>query len=55
MIYPATAKHIEKYTKQDMRLISESADDYRNITLPFLQTSQFSTKVIIRLIFQQSV
>ncbi|KAI6208398.1 M7GpppX diphosphatase [Aphelenchoides besseyi] len=41
-IYPATDKHIEKYRFKPMHLLFETPDDYKNITLPFIQDGQFS-------------
>ena len=47
MIYPATQKHIDKYRKQDVEVVEETADDYKNITLPFLKgENKFSVQVI---------
>lgn len=47
MIYPATAKHIEKYKKQDVSVVEETYDDYKNITLPFLEgENKFSVQVL---------
>ena len=44
-IHPATEKHIMKYTAQDIFLVDETAEDYQNITLPYLEKQQFSTNV----------
>jgi len=41
-IYPASEKHIEKYRFKPLHLIYESAEDYKNLTLPFIQESQFN-------------
>lgn len=40
IIHPASVKHIEKYSTQDVRLVKESADDYLQITLPFITSNQ---------------
>ena len=45
LVCPATAKHLEKYTQQEMFLVTETEQDYRDITLPFLLKSQFSLQV----------
>lgn len=45
LIYPCTDMHIEKYRKQNRCLIQESADDYYNITLPYIQSNQLSVEV----------
>jgi len=36
VIYPATKKHIKKYTRQSMYVIQETSEDYQKITKPFL-------------------
>uniref|UniRef100_A0A915IMH7 m7GpppX diphosphatase n=1 Tax=Romanomermis culicivorax TaxID=13658 RepID=A0A915IMH7_ROMCU len=44
-IYPATQAHIDKYREQTQILISETYDDYRNITLLHITSSpRFSTE-----------
>ena len=45
LIYPATEKHIAKYSQQEVFLMRETAEDYRAITLPYIESSQFSTQV----------
>ncbi|XP_037034086.1 m7GpppX diphosphatase isoform X2 [Bradysia coprophila] len=42
IIYPATDKHIEKYSSQEIRLLLETAELYRTVTLPYLISHQFS-------------
>uniref|UniRef100_H2ZLJ5 m7GpppX diphosphatase n=1 Tax=Ciona savignyi TaxID=51511 RepID=H2ZLJ5_CIOSA len=37
IICPATEKHIRKYTKQKSFIVQETASDYQNITLPYLE------------------
>lgn len=44
-IYPATQKHIDKYRLRPVHHIQENAQDYQKITLPFIQSSQFSLEV----------
>ena len=45
LIYPATETHIAKYSQQEVFLVRETAEDYRAITLPYIESSQFSTQV----------
>lgn len=45
VVYPATEKHLQKYLRQDLRLIRETGDDYRNITLPHLESQSLSIQV----------
>ncbi|KAM4757435.1 m7GpppX diphosphatase isoform 2-T2 [Cyanocitta cristata] len=42
VVYPATEKHIQKYLRQEVHLIRETWEDYKNITLPFIQSQSFS-------------
>ena len=45
LIYPATQKHISKYRSQEMFILQETAEDYENITTPFIDEEQFSIQV----------
>jgi len=42
IIHPATQKHIDKYTTSPSHIIIETPEMYHGITLPFLETEQFS-------------
>ncbi|ALC46760.1 CG2091 [Drosophila busckii] len=42
VIYPATDKHVEKYSVCQKYLINETPDLYETITLPYISSSQFS-------------
>ncbi|KAH8312380.1 hypothetical protein KR044_010463 [Drosophila immigrans] len=42
VIYPATDKHIEKYSICQKYLINETPDLYEEVTLPYISSSQFS-------------
>ncbi|EDW66976.1 m7GpppX diphosphatase [Drosophila virilis] len=42
VIYPATDKHIEKYSICQKYIINETPDLYKSVTLPYISTSQFS-------------
>lgn len=42
IIYPATEKHISKYSAHARFLLEETADDYRSVTLPHLEQEQLS-------------
>ncbi|XP_030077395.1 m7GpppX diphosphatase [Microcaecilia unicolor] len=50
IVYPATEKHIQKYQSQDVYLVQETGEDYRNITLPFLQTQSFSIQWVYNIL-----
>lgn len=41
-IYPATEKHITKYTEQDLFIVKETPALYEKITIPYLGSEQFS-------------
>lgn len=45
IIYPATEKHISKYSTHARFLLEETADDYRSVTLPHLEQEQLSLEV----------
>ena len=40
-----------KYTSQKLFLMNETADNYRNITLPFLEKQQFRIDVSFKYFF----
>lgn len=42
IIYPATEKHIAKYSAHARYLVEETASDYQSVTLPHLQQEQLS-------------
>lgn len=45
LIYPATEKHIDKYSRHALYIIHETPEDYRNITLPYIEDNAFSAQV----------
>lgn len=42
IIYPASEKHIVKFSAQPKHLLEETAQDYRTVTLPHLEQEQLS-------------
>ncbi|XP_017082261.1 m7GpppX diphosphatase [Drosophila eugracilis] len=50
VIYPATEKHIEKYSVCQKYLIRETPDLYEKITLPYLTSSQFSLEWVYNIL-----
>lgn len=50
MIYPATEKHIEKYSICQKYLIAETPDLYETVTLPYITSSQFSLDWVYNII-----
>ncbi|XP_043936747.1 m7GpppX diphosphatase [Protopterus annectens] len=50
VVYPATEKHIRKYLWQELYLIHESGDDYRNITLPYIESQSFSIQWVYNIL-----
>ncbi|XP_052836315.1 m7GpppX diphosphatase [Drosophila gunungcola] len=50
VIYPATDKHIEKYSVCQKYLIRETPDLYQKITLPYLTSSQFSLEWVYNIL-----
>ncbi|XP_036601560.1 m7GpppX diphosphatase isoform X1 [Trichosurus vulpecula] len=45
VVYPATEKHLKKYLRQDLYLVRETGDDYKNITLPYLDSQSLSIQL----------
>ena len=45
VIYPATAKHLVKFTAQDLFFVHETPNDYESVTLPFIKEQSFSLQV----------
>jgi len=50
LIYPATEKHISKYLSQEIFVVEETGDDYRSITLPYLEADRFSVQWIYNIL-----
>ncbi|KAM9298882.1 m7GpppX diphosphatase [Gastrophryne carolinensis] len=50
IIRPATEKHIKKYLRQEVYLIQESGEDYRTITLPFIEAQSFSIQWVYNIL-----
>ncbi|GCB64135.1 m7GpppX diphosphatase [Scyliorhinus torazame] len=50
VVYPATEKHLKKYLKQEMYLINETADDYKTITSPYLQSQALSVQWVYNIL-----
>ena len=42
MIYPATKKHITKYSDQEVWVVKETPELYQTVTLPCINASNFS-------------
>ena len=58
IIHPATEKHKLKYSAQNTYFVYETAEDYKNITLPFLEKQQFKIEVwlgVIHLVRTQNL
>lgn len=45
VVCPATEKHVKKYLRQETYLVQETGEDYRSITLPYIQSQSFSVQV----------
>lgn len=48
IIYPATNKHIIKFTRQPLYLVEETKEIYQTITLPHILDNSFSLQVYTR-------
>ncbi|XP_051541084.1 m7GpppX diphosphatase [Myxocyprinus asiaticus] len=44
VVCPATEKHIKKYLRQEIFLVEESGEDYRQLTLPYISGQSFSVQ-----------
>ncbi|XP_062464789.1 m7GpppX diphosphatase [Pezoporus occidentalis] len=50
VVYPATEKHLQKYLRQEVHLIHETWEDYKNITLPYIQSQSFSIQWVYNIL-----
>ncbi|XP_020856358.1 m7GpppX diphosphatase isoform X1 [Phascolarctos cinereus] len=50
VVYPATEKHLKKYLRQDLHLVRETGDDYKNITLPYLDSQSLSIQWVYNIL-----
>ncbi|XP_037819880.1 m7GpppX diphosphatase [Lucilia sericata] len=50
VVYPATDKHIEKYSICQKFVINETPELYKEITLPYITTSQFSLEWVYNIL-----
>ena len=50
VIYPATQKHIEKYSRQEFSFVRETADLYREKVEPFLRENNFSVQWVYNIL-----
>ena len=47
VICPATAKHLDKYSSHEVHYVYETPEDYKSITLPFIEEQSFSIQVCV--------
>lgn len=50
LIYPCNEKHIAKYRDQKRFIINETPEDYRTITLPYIQRNQMSLEWVYNIL-----
>lgn len=50
LIYPCTEKHIQKYRMQERYIVHETSEDYKLITLPYLEEHQFPLEWVYNLL-----
>ncbi|XP_018324631.1 m7GpppX diphosphatase [Agrilus planipennis] len=50
VIHPATEKHIEKYSRQNLYLIEETPDIYNKIVLPHITAEQFDVQWVFNIL-----
>ncbi|KAE8592032.1 hypothetical protein XENTR_v10018632 [Xenopus tropicalis] len=50
VICPASEKHIKKYLQQEVYLLHETEDDYKAITLPYIESQSFSIQWVYNIL-----
>ncbi|KAM4621358.1 m7GpppX diphosphatase [Polymixia lowei] len=50
VVCPATEKHLKKYQRQESYLVEETGEDYRSITLPYIQQQSFSVQWVYNIL-----
>nr|AAZ38886.1 scavenger mRNA decapping enzyme [Xenopus laevis] len=50
VICPASEKHIKKYLQQEVYVIHETEDDYKAITLPYIESQSFSIQWVYNIL-----
>ncbi|CAF94565.1 unnamed protein product, partial [Tetraodon nigroviridis] len=50
VVCPATEKHVKKYQRQESYLVEETAEDYRSITLPYIESQSFSLQWVYNIL-----
>ncbi|XP_036209254.1 m7GpppX diphosphatase isoform X11 [Myotis myotis] len=50
VVYPATEKHLQKYLRQDLHLVRETGGDYKNVTLPHLESQSLSIQWVYNIL-----
>lgn len=54
IIKPATQKHIDKFTAKPPHLLFETAEDYQNITLPYIEEQKFGLQWVYNILEHKS-
>ncbi|XP_030595475.1 m7GpppX diphosphatase [Archocentrus centrarchus] len=50
VVCPATEKHVKKYQRKESFLVEETEEDYKNITLPYIQKQSFSVQWVYNIL-----
>lgn len=50
IIYPATAKHLDKFSSRNVHFVQETPDVYKSITLPFIEEKSFSIQWVYNIL-----
>ncbi|KAM3968590.1 decapping enzyme, scavenger [Aphomia sociella] len=50
IIYPASEKHIAKYSQQEVHIVLETPDLYEKLTLPFIKREQFNLQWVYNIL-----
>ncbi|KAM4732257.1 m7GpppX diphosphatase [Anableps anableps] len=50
VVCPATEKHVKKYQRQESFLVEETGEDYRSVTLPYIQEQSLSLQWVYNIL-----
>ncbi|KAM4555227.1 m7GpppX diphosphatase [Odontesthes bonariensis] len=50
VVYPATEKHVKKHQRQESFLVEETGEDYRSITLPYIEKQSLSLQWVYNIL-----
>ncbi|KZC07267.1 PREDICTED: m7GpppX diphosphatase [Dufourea novaeangliae] len=54
VIHPATQKHIDKFKRKELYIVDETYELYKNVTLPYIESSSFSLQWVYNILEQKA-